>query len=463
MNFREFVEAIRIAGQLSIVDREVDRYLEASALIHALGERPALLRHVRGSQYPVVAGVCSNRRLMALGLDINCSDLMSFLARALRNPVAPPLVEVAACQQVVEQDVDLRTLPVLTHLAADGGPYVTAAVAIVQDPELGRNMSFHRLMLLDDRHVAVRLVEGRGTHAALAKASGELQIAFCIGTSPAVLLAAAMSPAPGQDELAIANALAPTPVVRCRSLNLEAPADAEIVLEGRILTQTVDEGPFLDLTETMDIVRRQHVVEIDCITHRRGAVYQALLPGGLEHKLLMGMPREPTMFDAVREACDCVNVVLTPGGGSWLHGVVQIRKRQADDGRRAIEAAFRGHPSVKHVLVVDDDIDIENPVELEWAIATRLQADRCVVILPGQGGSSLDPSALHVPGAKSRTAKMGLDATIPWLKSDGSLRSEKERAAFRKVRYAAVPLDKYVEEQEMGRVETMLWPDTTGG
>jgi 2,5-furandicarboxylate decarboxylase 1 len=448
MNFREFVAAIRCAGQLSVVEREVDRYLEAAALIHALGERPALLRHVRDSEYPVVAGTCSSRALMALGLDTRRSDLMPALARAMRNPVAPGLVEEAACQQVLEQHVHLNALPILTHLAIDGGPYVSAAIAIVQDPELGRNMSFHRLMLLDDRHFAVRLVENRGTHAALARAGGELEIAFCIGSSPAVLLAAAMSPPPGVDELAIANALAPTPVVMARSVGLQVPADSEIVLEGRILAQTVEEGPFLDLTETMDIVRKQHVVEIFRITHRREAMYQALLPGGLEHKLLMGMPREPTMFDAVSAVCDCVNVALTPGGGSWLHGVVQIRKRRVDDGRLAIEAAFRGHPSLKHVLVVDDDIDIDDPVELEWAMATRLQADRGVVVLPGQGGSSLDPSALHVPGAKSRTAKMGLDATIPWLKPDGSLRSEQERAAFRKVRYAEVPLDQYVKDRE---------------
>jgi len=186
-------------------------------------------------------------------------------------------------------------------------------------------------------------------------------------------------------------------------------------------------------------VRRQHVIQFQCITHRHDAIYQALLPGGLEHKLLMGMPREPTVYQAVNQVCDCVNVLLTPGGGSWLHAVVQIRKHGADDGRRAIEAAFLGHASLKHVLVVDDDINIYDPAELEWAVATRFQSDCDLVVYSGQPGSSLDPSAFHVPGAKSRTAKMGLDATIPWHKPSGSLRSEQERAAFRKVRYNASP------------------------
>jgi UbiD family decarboxylase len=147
------------------------------------------------------------------------------------------------------------------------------------------------------------------------------------------------------------------------------------------------------------------------------------------------MPREPTIYDEVGKSCACVNVLLTPGGGSWLHAVVQIRKQHPDDGRRAIEAAFRGHGSLKHVLVVDDDVNVYDPLEVEWAVATRFQADRGLVVLPEQPGSSLDPSALHVPGAKSRTAKMGLDATIPWYKASGALRTEQERAAFRKMRY----------------------------
>jgi UbiD family decarboxylase len=306
---------------------------------------------------------------------------------------------------------------------------------VVKDPELGRNLSFHRLLRMDDKHFAIRLVEGRGTYTAWQKAGRELKIAICIGNAPAVLLAAATSPAPGADELALANALAPTPLVKCRTLDLEVPAEAEIVLEGRITRECVDEGPFLDLTETMDLVRLQPVVEIQCVTHRRSALYQALLP-------------EPTIYDQVSQVCDCVNVLLTPGGGSWLHAIVQIHKRHSEDGARAMEAALRGHASLKHVLVVDDDINLYDPAELEWSIATRVQADASVVVWPDQSGSSLDPSALHVPGLKSRTAKAGVDATIPWRKPSGELRTDAERDAFRKVRYPSVATDKYIVERD---------------
>jgi UbiD family decarboxylase len=176
----------------------------------------------------------------------------------------------------------------------------------------------------------------------------------------------------------------------------------------------------------MDFVRPGPVIEIDCITHRHDAMYQALLPGKLEHKLLMGMPKEPTIFAAVNQVCRSTNVAITPGGASWLHAVVQIEKQGPDDGRAAIEAAFRGHGSLKHVVVVDSDVNPYDPADVEWAIATRFQADCDLVVLTDLPGSSLDPSGHHEPGKKARTAKMGLDATMPW----GA-----ERAAFEKVLY----------------------------
>jgi UbiD family decarboxylase len=187
----------------------------------------------------------------------------------------------------------------------------------------------------------------------------------------------------------------------------------------------------------MDIVREQPVIEIDLVTHRRNPIYHALLPGGMEHKLLMGMPREPTIFAEVEKVVHCTGVAITPGGASWLHAVVQIDKQAEDDGRKAIEAAFRGHSSLKHVWVVDDDIDIYDPLQVEWAMATRFQADRDLMILPDRPGSSLDPSGMHRPGEKSRTTKMGLDCTIPW----GA-----DREKFRKGQYGAVNVTEYVAD-----------------
>ena len=234
--------------------------------------------------------------------------------------------------------------------------------------------------------------------------------------------------------------------IRCETVDLEVPAQCELVLEGRITARPAGEGPFIDLTETWDIVRQQPVIEIDALTHRRSPVYHALLPGGLEHKLLMGLPREPTVFQEVDKVAECRGVNITPGGMSWLHAVVQIAKKGPEDGRKSIEAAFRGHTSLKHVVVVDEDVDGCDPMAVEWAVATRFQADRDLMVFEDQPSSSLDPSARQVPGQKARTAKMGLDATIPWVDHAGDPVNEDERAGFCKVGYGDVDLARYLRE-----------------
>ncbi len=432
---RSFLDKAEEAGLLVTIQQEVDPYLEMARVINRLEDQPLLFERVEGYDYRVVAGICAAREYFALDMGIDVEQLLFALSEALANPVGPEIVASGPCQEVVEEQVNLEELPVLTHLPQDAGPYITAGVLVSKDPDYGRNASFHRLLCSGPRQLVARLVEGRGTHSALKKSAGELEVAICIGNSLPVLLSAAMSPPPEVDEFSIANALRHTPLVRCLTVDLEVPAETEIVLQGRITNATAPEGPFLDLTGTMDIVREGHVIEIDCMTHRHEPIYQALLPGGEEHRLLMGLPREPTIYAEVNKVCRCLNVLLTPGGASWLHAVVQIEKRDAHDGWRAIDAAFRGHSSLKHVVVVDEDIDIHDPNDVEWAIATRFQAHSDLVVLEGRPSSSLDPSATHIPGQKTRTTKMGLDATIPWHTTTGELRSAEEREAFKRTRY----------------------------
>jgi hypothetical protein len=149
----------------------------------------------------------------------------------------------------------------------------------------------------------------------------------------------------------MANVLEKTELVKCKTVDLEVPADCEFVLEGRITGEKATEGPFLDLTGVVDRVRQQPVIEIKCVTHRNNPIYQTILAGKNEHKFLMGMPKEPTIFNEVNKVCQCRDVYITPGGCSWLHAVVQIHKQNADDGKKAIMAAFEGHKSLKHVVV----------------------------------------------------------------------------------------------------------------
>jgi anhydromevalonate phosphate decarboxylase len=413
VDLRTFLSEAGRTGDLVRIEEETDPYLAMARLIANLDGRPVMFDRVKGSDYRVAAGVCSDRRYFAMALGAPPDQVIFRLAQALQAPEPVPNVEGGPVQEVIEPSVNLDRIPFLTHYAGDGGAYATAAVAFINDPDTGPNASYHRLLRLDHRRVAARLVERRGAEIAWQKTPGDLSVAICIGLPLHVLLAASMAPPPGVDELTIAQALAPTPVVTCAN-GIHVPADAELVLEGRITKELVSEGPFVDLTGTYDLVRQQPVIEIDRISHRRDPIYQALLPGRLEHRLLMGMPREPTIYAEVNKVVRCLNVHITPGGTSWLHAIVQIAAQAPDDGKRAIEAAFRGHGSLKHVVVVDQDIDIFDVGDVEWAIATRFQADRDLVVLADQPSSSLDPSARHVPGQKSRTAKMGLDATIYW-------------------------------------------------
>jgi len=272
-------------------------------------------------------------------------------------------------------------------------------------------MDFHRAMQFSKGKFSTRIVRGRHFHKFLEK-NGELDVAFCIGNTPNILIAGATSVDIGVDELQIANALEPIKVVKASSVDLLIPAEAEFILEGRVyLEEKHSEGPFVDLTETYDTIREEPVFEVKKITHRKDAIWQALLPGALEHKILMGMPREPTIFNKVKEAgVKCLDVNVNPGGCSWLHAIVQIDKKTEEDGKKAIFGTFTGHRSCKHVFIVDKDINIYDPLSVEWAMATRFQGDTRMIVKNKEPGSSLDPSA--EPSSKL-TTKIGFDLTKP--------------------------------------------------
>ncbi|MGA2681640.1 MAG: UbiD family decarboxylase [Candidatus Bathyarchaeia archaeon] len=435
MDLRSFIEALDKSGKLTRITKPVSTEYELAGIIDALGEKPVYFEKVKESSYPVVAGLVSSKELIARSLGTQKDRLLPKLSGAIEHPEAPITVSNGECQEVVETDVDLTKLPIMRYTEKDGGKYIASAITIIKDTQLGRNMCFHRLMLKNKNHFVARIVEDRGTDTALKKSGGELDVAICIGNSTAVLLSAATSLPKGVDELGMANALENTELVKCRTIDLEVPADSEFVLEGRITKEKATEGPFLDLTGVVDRVRQQPIVEIKCVTHRKNPIYQTILAGKNEHKFLMGMPKEPTIYNEVNRVCQCKDVYITPGGCSWLHAVVQIKKQNADDGRKAIAAAFEGHKSLKHVVIVDEDINIYDSSEVEWAIATRFQADKNAVILSNQPGSSLDPSGDLSEGKKATTAKAGLDATIP-LVTTGK--------GFKKEEYIKVDLNRYL-------------------
>ena len=386
-------------------------------------DRTVLFEDLNGGR--AAGNIFSTREKIAKALNIPKEDIVNHLLHAVSYPEGYEEADDPAFRQC-SMDVDLMKLPIPKYFPEDGGRYITSGV-IVADYDGKKNVSFHRMMIMDSKHIAVRLVPRHlFTIFNMAKEKGEeLNISICIGTQAEVLLAAATSMDFGADELKVASAMSvkghghPLKVGRCDN-GICVPADTDYVLEGRITLKEATEGPFVDITGTYDFQRQQPVIEIDRIWTCKDPVFHLLLPGGYEHFMLMGLPREPMILKTVRQAVPRVkNVRLTEGGCCWLNGIVSIKKNKEGDGVNAILAAFTGHPSMKNVIIVDDDIDIFNDREVEWAVATRMQADR-ILKIPGAAGSSLDPSSHG-----KTTWKVGYDATIPL---------DEDRALFEKAR-----------------------------
>jgi UbiD family decarboxylase len=315
-------------------------------------------------------------------------------------------VDSSPFQEVVSEP-DLLRLPVLTHFQGDGGPYITAGV-VVSELNGRLNAAVHRLMVMGKDRLAARLVPGRHTHQLYlaARERGEdLPVAIALGVDPTVLIAASTR-VPPEREFHYASALRRRPVEVVRLENGVPAPHAEVVLEGYITGERAREGPFVDITGTRDLVREEPVVRLTRMMTREDFIYQGLLPAGGEHQMLMGIPYEPLIFKAVSKVAKVKDVVLTEGGCCYFHAVVQIEKETEDDPRRAIEAAMQAHRSLKHVMVVDDDIDIHNPADLEYAIATRVKGDEDIALYPNVRGSTLDPRS-----KEGITTKVGINAT----------------------------------------------------
>jgi len=435
MTFRSYLGRLEARGELRCVTAPISKTYEIAGVLKQLEPQPALFEHVREAAFRVAGNLFCSKQAFAAYFNLQPRELIPFLMRAIENRTRPEVVTEAPCQEVVDLAPDLDRLPLLNHCAGDGGNYISSGVMIAKHPRWGQNLDFHRCMQFSKTEMAVRVVRGRHFDAFLQEL-GQVDVAICVGNAPNVLAAAATSVELGVDELEIANALEPLQVARAKTVDLLLPAECEFVIEGTVYRDRRHaEGPFVDLTETQDVVRQEPVLVVKAVSHRKDAIWQALLPGALEHKLLMGMPREPTIYQKVSEVARCLDVNVSPGGCSWLHAVVQIDKQNEDDGRKAALAAFAGHRSCKHVFVVDADIDIYNPQEVEWAMATRFQGDRGLIVLDKERGSSLDPSS--EPGTYL-TTKLGFDLTKP-LQAQGK--------GFEKARFPETNLSKFISPE----------------
>ena len=392
------------------ITEELSNEFEVAKVLRKYPKDTVLIKNVKGFDLPVISGICNTREKIAKSINCEVSEITQKIIDAMEKPIK--VDKFTDFSQYDTLDIDLDKIPILKHYKRDGGAYITSGVVFARDPVTGiQNASIHRMMVLDNKRLVIRIVpRNLYTYFQNAQKAGQdLDIAIAIGMDPAILLASTTSIPIDYNEMDVANAFKNGELELIKCGELEVP-QADIILEGKIsVTETIAEGPFVDLTDTYDIIRDQPIINLEKMhIKKENAAYHAILPAGFEHKLLQGLPQEPRIFKAVKNAVPTVeNVVLTEGGCCWLHSVVSINKQTEGDGKNAIMAALSAHPSLKHCVVVDRDVDVFDAEDVEYAITTRVKGDRDIMIVPNVRGSSLDP----VAESDGTTTKIGVDAT----------------------------------------------------
>lgn len=423
-DMRQYLRRLDEAGQLVRVAKPVSPDLEVGMLCRELADRrgpAALLENVGGASMPVLVNLFGTRERAAMALEIEESALLSHWRRALDAPVPPVIVDQGPCQEV-EVEVDLtRNLPNILWNVGDGGPYITFGLVFARDPETGRtNMSVYRMQIKGPNKVGIKAQAPKHAGVMFMKAEERgqpLEIAVAIGADPALYLASQADVPLGTSEVEVAGALrgAPVEMVRCRTVDLEVPATAEIVLEGRIEPGVRElEGPFGEFMGYFSGASQRQVVHFQHMSQRRDPLYLATYEGRptLETHVLHALSKEAVYFNQIQSyVCPTVrDVYISYGGCTIAHVYVSIKQQAAGQARNVALELLKSH-LVKMVVVVDEDVDVRDPEQVEWAICTRMQADRDVLILPGMASLHLDPSQPEHPSGLG--AKMLIDATKP--------------------------------------------------
>ncbi len=416
-SLRGWLDHLQTRDRLAIVREGVALRFELAAIAKRLdGAKATFFPKPGGHPISVVSGLVSDRGWIAEAIGVGDDQLLERFQQAALNPLPWREVNSSPVQQHVHRHVDLgRLLPLPIHNELDHGPYITAGIAITRNPRTGaQNVAIHRLELTGPRRLGALLLQRTTLHyQQMAESAGkDLPIAIVIGVAPLTLLSSQAIMPIDCDELEIAGALhgRPLDVVKCLTSDIRVPAEAEIVIEGRILANVREpEGPFGEFPQYYGERGDRHVIEVDAVTHRPSPLYHTISGGGLEHLMLGAIPREASLLTLLRRTFPNVtDVHLSRGGVCRFHLYVQMKKRFEGEAKNVILCAFGGHYDIKQVVVVDPDVNIHDAAEVEWAVATRSQADRDLVVVANAQGSRLDPSSNN-----GVSAKMGIDATIP--------------------------------------------------
>lgn len=400
------------------VKNEVDPQYEVAAILTKLEELrklPILLyEKIKGSAFPVVTNVYSTKKKIASSIHIDPQKFREKYIAAIDNPIPPRIVTDGPVmeQRIGADEVDLKALPMMIYHEGDAAPYITAGMVLAQDPESGEyNASFNRLMYKDRNKAGIFMTVGKHLHEIYSRLEDQgkpLPITISIGNHPAWALGALYIGAYGHSELGIIGGLLgrPAELVKGDLAGTLFPADAEIVLEGLVEPHVrEEEGPFCEFSGYATGKGLRPVVTIKGMRLRKNAIYQDICGGQhREHLVVATIPMEANLYKSIKSVVPTVVDAHVPAPFSLI---ISIRKRFQGQAQSAMIAAFSAEMYLKNVIVVDEDVDITDLQQVIWAVATRTQADRDIIVIPGVRGSSLDPSA----AAEGVVTKMGIDAT----------------------------------------------------
>jgi UbiD family decarboxylase len=424
-DLRSFIAELesKYPEEVARVKKPIAPRYEITALLTQLEKQkrfPLLFcENVAGSEAPVVINAQASRKLMALALECRTEELAAKFSQRQSKPLAPVEVNNAPVHDQVKtgDDVDLTKVPLLTHYDVNAAPYITAGIVVAADPDSGvRNTSYNRLMMARKRELRIFMAVGRHLwtlHNKMERRNKPLPIAVVIGVHPLFSLGAQAFTPSTDDEYAVIGGMIGEAlrVVKAKTVPILVPADAEMVIEGKILANVRrEEGPFGEFTGHAVSKDERQVIEVTAVTHRKNYIFQDVHAGYTEHKLMGAVPREAALIKAVRQTVPTVkNVCMPVSGNCRFHAYISIAKRTPGQAKNAIFAAFATDMLLKHVVVVDEGIDVFDEEQVLWAVSNRFQADRGLVVIPNAQGSELDPSA----GPGGINTKMGIDATKP--------------------------------------------------
>lgn len=419
-SIREYKEYLETCSRLITVQESVNMETEVPDILRAVnGETGLFFEQLIGYNMPIISGLCGNREDLAHYQQVDSNELRNRIAQAIAYPIPWQIIDKGVCQEeqvnLLSNLVDIFPIPKFNE--GDSGPFITAGNIMVWDKRSKKiTSSVRRLQVNDDNSLSI-LIESPGLLKKFldTEAGAEnMDIAVVLGVHPFLTLASQLnSQLYNKDKIAVAGALlgGPIPMVKCQTIECYVPADAELIIEGKILANVRhSEGPFGELAGYYGPSSQQPIIKISRITHRHNPWFQVISPGSTEHKLPGALMRELAILETLRHVVPEVkDVHVTMAGGGRFHAVVALANPQPGQGKTAIIAALASNKDLKHVIVVNDDVDIFDSQDVEWAVATRVQADLDVIIIPGCQGSPLEPS--HT--IRGFSAKMGIDATYP--------------------------------------------------